>query len=83
MFCVVCRKHQEKLEKMSGFTEAFIQESDNFKKSALSDHDKSKMHVQAVNEGKFIESTKRGEQYRPAPVSLSVPKNAPILKGFN
>ena len=67
MFCVVCKKHQKKLKKMPGFTEAFIQGSGNFKASALSDHDESKMHVQAVNEGKFIESTKRGEQHRLAP----------------
>ena len=60
-------------ETPSGFTEAFIQGSDNFKTSALSDHHKSKMHMQAVNECIF----------RPAPVSMSVPKNAPILKGFN
>ena len=61
MFCVVCRKHQEKLKKMYGFTETFIQGSDNFKTFAPSDHDESKMHVRAVNEGKYIESTERGE----------------------
>ena len=54
MFCVVCRKHQEKLKKMLGFTLAFIQGSDNFKASGLSDHDKSKMQVQTINEGKYI-----------------------------
>ena len=50
MFCVVCRKQQEKLKKMYGFTETFIQGSDNFKTFAPSDHDESKMHVRAVNE---------------------------------
>ena len=40
MFRVVCRKHQERLKKMIGFTETFIQGSDNFKTSRLSDHDK-------------------------------------------
>ena len=66
MFSVLCRKPQEKLKKMSGFTKAYLQGSDNFRTCAVADHDKSKMHVQAVNEGKYIESTKRGEQYRPA-----------------
>ena len=83
MFCVVCRKHQEKLKTMSGFTKAFMQGRDNFKTSALSDHDKSKINVEAVNEGKYIEKKKRGEQYCPALESLSVPKNAIILKWFN
>ena len=54
MFCVVFRKHQEKLKKILGFTKAFIQGSDNFKTSGLSDHDKSRMQVQAINEGKYI-----------------------------
>ena len=54
MFCVVFRKHQEKLKKILGFTMAFIQGSDNFKTSGLSDHDKSRMQVQAINEGKYI-----------------------------
>ena len=35
MFCVVCRKHQVKVKKMSGFTEAFTKGNDNFKTSAL------------------------------------------------
>ena len=61
MFCELCRKHREKLKNMSGFTEAFMQGSDQFKTSALSDHDKSKIHMQAVNEGEYIENTKRGE----------------------
>ena len=64
---------------MSGFNEG----SDNFKTSTLSDCDKSKMQVQAVNKDKYIESTKHGGQYRPTPVSLSILKNTPILKGFN
>ena len=64
MFGVVCKKHQEKLKKMSGFTEAFIQESDNFNTSALLDHSKSKMHAQAINESKYVQSTKHEEQYR-------------------
>ena len=72
-----------KTEKMSGFTEAFIQGSDNFKTFALSYRDKSKMHVQAINEGNCIESTKRAEQYRRTPLSLSLPKNASIFKWFN
>ena len=41
------------------------------------------MHMPAVNDGKYIKSTKRGEQHCPAPVSLSVPKNSLNLKGFN
>ena len=45
MFCVACRKHQEKLKKMLDFTEAFILGSNNFKKSGLSDHVKGKMQV--------------------------------------
>ena len=44
MFCAVCRKHQAKLKKMSGFPEAFTKGNENFKTSALSDHGKSKMH---------------------------------------
>ena len=68
---------------MSSFTEAFTQGSHNFKTSPLSDHDQSKMHVQTANESTFIKSTKHGEQQCPAPVSLSVPKNVPILKRFN
>ena len=52
-----------KTEKMPGFTEAFIQDSDNFKTSALSDHDKSKMQV--INKGKYVESAKREEHYHP------------------
>ena len=47
---------------MSAFTETFTQGSHNFKTSALSDHDKSKMHVQTVNESKFIKSTQHGQQ---------------------
>ena len=74
MLCVFCRKQLEKLKKMSGFTEVFIRGSDNFKISALSDHIKSKIHVQAVNEGKFIEIIKHRKQHHPAPMSLSVPK---------
>ena len=50
---------------MLGFTEAFIPGSDNFKTSALSDHDESKMQVQAINKGKYIKSAKRGEHYHP------------------
>ena len=38
MFCVVCRKHQERLKKISGFTETFMLES-NIKTSGVSDHD--------------------------------------------
>ena len=41
------------MKNMLGFTEAFIQGSDNFKASGLSDHDKSNMLVQAINEGKI------------------------------
>ena len=82
MFSVVCRKDQEKLKKMSGFTEALIQGSDNLKTFALSDHDKSKMCRQTVNQGKYIKSRKHGNQCCSAPVSLTVPKNAPILKRF-
>ena len=48
---------------MPGFTEAFIQWSDNFKTSALSDHDKSKMQVRAINKGKYTESTKQQQHY--------------------
>ena len=43
LFCVVCRKHQERLKKMTGFTETFVQESKNFKASGLSDHNKMLM----------------------------------------
>ena len=82
LFCVLCRKREEKLKKMFGFTEKFIQGSDKFEISAVSDHDKSKMHVQAVIEGKYIASTKRGDQLHPATESLSIPKNSPVLKGF-
>ena len=77
------RKHQEKLKKPSGFSETFIQRSDNFETSALPDHDKRKTHVQADIEGKYIAITKYGDQYLPAPLSLSNPKTAPILKGLN
>ena len=56
MICGFCRKRQEKPEKMPGFTEAFIQVSGNLKTSGLSDHDKSKMQVQAINEGKYIKN---------------------------
>ena len=54
------RKHQEKLKRMPGFTEA-LKGSDNFKTFDLSNHDKSKMHVQAINEDKYIRSTKHGQ----------------------
>ena len=53
----------ENLKNMSGFTEAFIQGSDNLKTSALPHHDKSKLQVQAINKGKYIESTRCGEHY--------------------
>ena len=43
MFCVVCRKHQERLKKMSGFTKTFIKGSNNFKTSGLSNYDKMPM----------------------------------------
>ena len=43
LFCVVCRKHQERLKKMTGFTETFVQENKNFKASGLSDHNKMLM----------------------------------------
>ena len=78
MFCVVCKKHQEKLKKMSGFTKEYLQRSDNFKTSALSDHDKSKMHMQAVNIDKYIKITKCGEQYRPAPYHCLFQKMLPF-----
>ena len=55
----------KKMKKMLGFTEAFLPGSDNFKTSGLSDHDKSKMQVQAINKGKYIKRTKRGENYYP------------------
>ena len=29
MFCIICRKHEEKMKKISGFPEAFIQGNDN------------------------------------------------------
>ena len=51
-FWCFLQETQEKLKKMLGFTEVFIQGSDNFKTSALSDHDKSKMLVQAINDSK-------------------------------
>ena len=39
--CLCClQETTRKLKKMFGFTEAFIQWTDNFKKSALSEHDK-------------------------------------------
>lgn len=66
---------------MFGFTEKFIQGSDKFEIFAVSDHDKSNMHVQAVIEGKYIASTKRGDQLHPATESLSIPKNS-VLKEF-
>ena len=56
---------QEKLKKMLGFTEGFIQGCDNFKISGLSDHEKSKMRVQTINKCKYIKSIKRGEHYHP------------------
>ena len=83
MFYVVCRKHQEKLKKMSGFTEVFIQRSGNFKTSSLSDHDKSKMLMPAANKDKYIKHTKPEEQYSSTPVSMSIPNNTPILRWFN
>ena len=43
IFCVVCRKHQERLKKMTCFTETIIQGSSNFRASGLSDHDKIPM----------------------------------------
>ena len=70
MFCVFCRKHQEKLNRMLGVTEAFIQGSGSFKTSGLSDHDKSKMQVQAINKGKYIKNTKCGEQCHPTLLNL-------------
>ena len=48
---------------MSGFTEPFIQDSDNFKTSALSHHDTSRLHEQAINEGKYMESTEHEKHY--------------------
>ena len=80
---VLSARNTKKNWKNAGLIEAFIQGSDNFKTFDLPDRDKSKMHVQVINEGNYIESTKRAEQYRPTPLSLSVPKNASILKGFN
>ena len=38
-----CRKHQERLKKMTGFTETIIQGSSDFRASGLSDHDKIPM----------------------------------------
>ena len=63
LFCVVCRKRQEKM--MIGFTEVFTNGSDNFKTSDLSNHDKSKMKMQTINEGTYIKCTKRGKHYHP------------------
>ena len=80
---VLSARNTKKNWKNAGLIEAFIQGSDNFKTFDLPDRDKSKMHVQVINEGNYIESTNRAEQYRPTPLSLSVPKNTSILKGFN
>ena len=43
MFCGVCRKHQERLKKMTSFAETIIQWSSNFRAYGLSDHDKIPM----------------------------------------
>ena len=48
---------QKTKKKMLGFTEAYMEEHDNFKTSGLSDHDKSKKKVQVINEVKYIKST--------------------------
>ena len=64
VFCFL-QETQEKLKKVVGFTEVFIQGTGNFKTSGLSDHDKSKMQVQAINSSESIKSIKRGEHYHP------------------
>ena len=38
-----CRKHQQGLKTVIGFTNTFIQRSNNFKTFGLSDHDKMPM----------------------------------------
>ena len=48
---------QKTKKKMLDFTEAYMEERDNFKTSGLSDHYRSKKKVQVINEGKYIKST--------------------------
>ena len=84
MFCVVCRKHQEKLEKDVWLHWGVKGVTDNFKRYSLSDHDWVRCTCKLLTKvNKYIESTKCGKQYRSIPVSLHIPKNALILKRLN
>ena len=64
VFCCL-QETPRKTEKDSWLFWDLLQGSNNFKTSGLSDYDKNKVQVQAINEGKYIKSTKRGEHYHP------------------
>ena len=82
MLCKVCKKYEERLKTMPGYSSKFVKGSQNFKTIALSDHQSSKTHKEAVVIKLHNEATQRGEQYRPPNVKLSAPANAPIAQGL-
>ena len=81
MFCAICTKVKERLELMPGYSDSFIKGSKNFKTSALSDHEESKTHKQAIKCKLHNEAVSHGEVYKPPRVVNKIPGTAPIALG--
>ena len=82
MKCSICGKFEERLSSMPGYSNSFIKGSQNYKTSALSDHESCQTHMQAIKFNLHEEATKKGEVYRPPPVKVTLPTNAPIAQGL-
>ena len=82
MKCCICGKFEERLSSMPGYSNSFIKGSRNYKALALSDHESCKTHMQAVKFNLHKEATKKGEVYRPPPVKVTLPTNAPIAQAL-
>ena len=79
-FLLYVQNTKRNFQDFSAATNVFINGSDNYRTSALKDHNTSKTHKQACVENEIQKGKERVEKCAPKPMKITIPKSSPSCK---